>query len=338
MSLRIDVGKGLRDVAQVGVDQDRAQRHQDPGPGPERVVHHIEKEGAGHRVLFTPGREHSLRDVAPAPRLGAGIPDRPPLNRDRDQEHRQRHRPVAEVRQQVEGVGGDLPEQPRQPADRRLRQREVRRREAAGQGDAELDRVGDQHPPEPRHRGEEDRDDRADHQRPPHRPAQHDVGDLGGGEVDRRHDDAVEQEAQVDRPEAAEHRRRLPRVADLVELEVGQHPRAAPELGVEEDGGHSRQQERPPEPVLGHPALPDHVGDEIRGVGAERRGDHGNADQPPGRGPARGEEFGGAGPRALGEEEGGEEGDDDGDGDDDPVDRREVHRGSGRKGPAERYG
>ncbi len=118
--VRVHVREGLRDVAQVGIDQHRAQGHQDPGPGPERVVHHVEEQGAGHGVLLAPGGEHPLGDVAAAPRLGPGIPDRPPLDRDRDQEHRERHRPVAEVRQQVDGVGRDLAEQPRQAADRRL--------------------------------------------------------------------------------------------------------------------------------------------------------------------------------------------------------------------------
>ena len=95
--------------------------------------------------------------------------------------------------------GRQLGDQPVQPADGRLLEREVRHREGAGHRDAELDEVDDQHAPEPGDRGEADVEAGADQQRLPHRPAEHDVGDLGGGEVDRRHDEAVEEQAQVDR-------------------------------------------------------------------------------------------------------------------------------------------
>ena len=68
---------------------------------------------------------------------------------------------------------------------------------------------------------------RADQQRLPHRPAEHDVGDLGGGQVHRRHDHAVEEEPEIDGAEPAHPRGGLARVAHLVELEIGEHARAA---------------------------------------------------------------------------------------------------------------
>ena len=58
------------------------------------------------------------------------------------------------------------------------------------------------------------------------------------------------------------------------------HP--APHLGVEEDGQHASEQEGPPRPVAGDAARADDVGDEVRGVGRERSGDHRHAQEPPG--------------------------------------------------------
>ena len=46
---RIHVGKSPGDIAQLGVDHRRAQRHQDPGPGPEGVVHDVEEHRAAPR-------------------------------------------------------------------------------------------------------------------------------------------------------------------------------------------------------------------------------------------------------------------------------------------------
>ena len=114
--------------------------------------------------------------------------------------------------------------------------------------------VGDEHPPQPAHRREEDRLTPQTRACAPSASRAR-VADLGGGEVHRRHDDAVEEQAEVDGAEAAQDPGRLPGIADLVELEVREHARAAPEPGVEEHRHHPGEQEAPPEPVLGDAAV-----------------------------------------------------------------------------------
>ena len=99
------------------------------------------------------------------------------------------------------------------------------------------------HAPEPGDRGEEDRDRRGEEEGALHRPAEDDVADLGGGEIHRRHDDAVEEETEVDGAESADEGGGLAGVADLVELEVGEDAGAAPHAGVEEDRGHPGEEE-----------------------------------------------------------------------------------------------
>ena len=91
------------------------------GHGPQRVVHRVEEERSGQRVLLAARREHALRDVAAAARLRARIPDRPPLDRERDDEDRQRRRASRRNRAAGPGVFGSvLCEESREPADRRL--------------------------------------------------------------------------------------------------------------------------------------------------------------------------------------------------------------------------
>ncbi len=215
----------------------------------------VEEERARHGVLLALRGEHPLRDVAAAPRFGTGIPDRPPLYGEWNDEHRERERPVPEVGDEVELRGVDSLKQPGESADLRLLQRKVRRGERAGHRDAELDEIGDEHAPESGRGREGDVDHGADGQRLPHRPAQHHVGDLHGGEVHRRHDHQVEKEAEVQRAKSAHERGRLARVADLVELEIGEHVRASPESRVEEHSGHAGEQEGPPGPVVRHSVL-----------------------------------------------------------------------------------
>jgi len=50
-------------------------------------VQEIEQQGRSHRVFLILGREHTLRDVSAAAGLRAGIPDIPPLHRDRQNQH-----------------------------------------------------------------------------------------------------------------------------------------------------------------------------------------------------------------------------------------------------------
>ena len=100
---------------QLRVDEDRAERHEDPGPRPQHVVRDVEEEHGAERVLLRLRREHALRDVAAAARLRARIPDRPPLHRDRHDEHGDRDVPVVrEVGQDVQVVDAAGPAHRRQ--------------------------------------------------------------------------------------------------------------------------------------------------------------------------------------------------------------------------------
>ena len=200
---RVDVGERPLDVGELRVDDHGAERHDDPRPGPERVMRRVEEKGASHRILLALGREHPLGDVAPPSRLGAGIPDRPPLDRERDHEQREREAPVAEIGEQIQEARIRLRDQARQAAHLRLAQGVHRGGHRAGHRDPELDEIGDEHAPQPGRRGESHIEQRADDQRLRHRPAEHHVRDLRGREVDRGHDDAIEQQPEVHRPEAA---------------------------------------------------------------------------------------------------------------------------------------
>ena len=137
-------------------------------------------------------------------------------------EHRHRGGPVAEVREEGETLRVYFMDEPAQAADRRMLEREVSDREGAGHRDEELDRVGHHDAPESGHRGEEDRDRRGEEQGALHGPAEDDVADLGGGQIHGRHDDAVEEEAEIDGAETAHEGGRLAGIPDLVELEIGE--------------------------------------------------------------------------------------------------------------------
>ena len=80
-------GNGAGDVGELRVDDRRRERDDDPRPRTQRVVHDVEQQRADDGVLLGLRREHALRDVAAAARLGARIPHRPPLDGERNDEH-----------------------------------------------------------------------------------------------------------------------------------------------------------------------------------------------------------------------------------------------------------
>ena len=308
----IEIRKRALDVRQLGVDKDGAERHENPRPRPQHVVRDVEEEHRAERILFRLRRQHPLRDVTAAAGLGSRIPDRPPLHGHRHDEHGHRHIPVVgeigQHRQIVDAVGPardrQLVDEPGQAADLRRLQCEPRRRDDGGHLDEELNHVDDEHAPEPRVRGKDHVEDADAEERLPPLEAEEDSRDLAGGQVDRRHDHAVEQQAEVDGAEAADDARRRPRVADLVELEVSEHAGAPPQPGVEKHGRDAGEHERPPDPVAGDAVAPDDVGDEVGGVAAEGGGDHRKAGKPPRHRASRREELGGASPGAPREEQG----------------------------------
>ena len=189
----------------------------------------------------------------------------------------------------------------------------------------ELDHVDDEHAPEAGVGGEDDVEHPDEHERLPAGQAEQHAGDLARRQVDGRHDHAVEEQTEVDGAEPAHHAGGGAGVADLVELEIGHHPGAAPQPGVEEHRRHAGQGERPPHPVAGDALAADDVGDEVRRVAGKRRRHHRQSGEPPRHRPPRDEELRGAlaGPPA--EEQRRHEADQQRGGDDDPVDQRQVH-------------
>ena len=219
-----------------------------------------------------------------------------------------------------------LVDQRRQPADFRGVDREPGGGDDRRHLDHELDHVDDQHTPQPGVRGKGHVEHADAEQRLPALQAEQHSRDLAGREIDRRHDHAVEEEAEIDGPEAAHRARGPARIADLVELEVRHDSGPPPQPGIEEDRRHAGQHERPPHPVPGHAVAADDVGDEIGSVAAEGRGDHGEPGQPPWHGAAGHEELRRAPAGALPEEQRRNEADQQGQGDDEPVEGLQLHR------------
>ena len=232
--------------------------------------------------------EHALGDVAAAARLRAGVPGRPPLHGDgQDEDRHQRRLPARAGDGREEGHlrrdGGVLEE-------RRERARavgpahlhgEVGRRDGAEHRDRVLVEVRPDRPREAAERRVDAHRDERHGERRRGREAEDRRADLDRRERDGTHDDDVEDEPEVDGAEAAQRLRRRARVADLVEAEVRREGTAAPELRIDEDREHAREEERPPRPVPRHALRADKVRDEVRRVARERAGDHRDAQQPP---------------------------------------------------------
>ena len=75
---------------------------------------------------------------------------------------------------------------------------------------------------------------------------------------------------EIDGAEAADDAGGLAGVAQLVELEIGEHAGAPPQARVEEDRGHAGEHEGPPLPVAGDALRADEVGDQVGRVAAEK--------------------------------------------------------------------
>ena len=236
----IEIGKGGAQGCQIGKNDQGSQGDQYPRPGAQGVVGNIEEERSAHGVLFVLGRKHALHDIAAAARFGPGIPNAPPLHRQRDDEQRDEHIRIVEIGQEIElaaDVGVD--EQVFQPAHLRQAKHHDRGPDRAGHGQQELKEVGEQHPPQSAQgsidQGDDGHDDNDLQAAQPEHPA-----DLEGGQDDGGHDEHVEEHSQIKRPETAQEGRFLAAVAQLVELEVGLDARAPPQFGVDEHGEHAR--------------------------------------------------------------------------------------------------
>src|SRR5947209_20054870 len=97
---------------------------------------------------------------------------------------------------------------------------EVRGGDDGGHLDHELNHVDDEYSPKPGMCRENHVQQADAEQRLPARDAEQYRRDLAGGKVDRAHDDAVEEQPEVDSPETTNHGRGSAGVTDLVELVV----------------------------------------------------------------------------------------------------------------------
>ncbi len=303
---RLDVGRFVvvRRADAVRIEEHGAKAGDDPRPRSDCVVRDVEEQSRQHTVTFGLRREDSLRDVSAAARLGAGIPGGPPLHAEEDAECQERHPGI-----RLDAVAAELD---RQNGDCRRFTAEVLRHADSERGD----------PADGLHRvhGENDHRRHFDHElheiRPQHRPHarrdrvahRHQEADADGdhltGHIDTgdvhvakperdgenldhrpRHpaeDDQVDRDREVERPEAAKHRRSFAAVADLGELDVSHDVGPPPESGEEEHREHAAHQHVPPQPVAGDPVREDEARDDERGVGGEGCRHHRCAGEPPG--------------------------------------------------------
>ncbi len=247
--------------------------------------------------------------------------------------HSHRQIPVAgEIGQHVEVVQtarpahvGELVDQAREAAHLRQRDGEIGGGDDGGHFDEELDHVDDQHSPQAGMGGEHDVQQADREQRLPAAETEQHGGDLAGGEIHRGHDDAVEEQAEVEGAEAAHGAGGLAGVAELVEFQVGEHAGTAPQPRVKEDRGHAGEGEGPPLPIAGNSLGAHEVGHQVGGVAREGGGHHGKACQPPRNRAAGGKEFGRAPAGALADKQRGRETDGDRGKRNDPVNRMKLH-------------
>ena len=334
-------------ILERGVENDRGEAGDDPGPGPERVVGDLEEEGGEHAVPLRARAEDALGDIASASGLGARVPGRPPLHGEIDPEGEQGHPGVGDDarRRDTDGQDGQRGRLAAEVGDH-LGLEHVdpahgtdgvdRKHDDRAHLDDELDEVGPHHRPHARRHRVDGRDGEADahgHDLAADRHAEHadvlqaerDGQDLDHGPRHPAEDDQVDRDGEIEGAKPAQEGRGPAAVAQLGQLHVRHDLRAAPEAGEEEDGEHAAHHEVPPEPVARHAFGGDERCDYQRRVGGEGGGDHGRARQPPRGLPAGEEVLAEALPAAPGEIEPDDRAEEEVRGDDGPVDRRDGH-------------
>ena len=127
----------------------RRQRHDNPGPRTQRIMRKIEKQIGGNGVFFVFGGQHFLTHITAAARLRARIPHRPPLNRNRDYQHRHKDRRICQVGNEIQLVlNFGIAHQTRQTANFRLLQRHHSRNNRARHRHNILEKVSPNNAPE----------------------------------------------------------------------------------------------------------------------------------------------------------------------------------------------
>ncbi|OQB40876.1 MAG: hypothetical protein BWY09_00676 [Candidatus Hydrogenedentes bacterium ADurb.Bin179] len=76
------MGESLSKGVQIRIDDNGAQGNNNPGPGAKCIVGSVKKKHGTQCMIFVPGGKHALRDVTAASGLGTWIPNTPPLHHD----------------------------------------------------------------------------------------------------------------------------------------------------------------------------------------------------------------------------------------------------------------
>ena len=90
-NLGIEVREACLKRSHIREDHQRSQCDQDPRPGAERVVHHVEEQAGTQCVFFIFSRQESLSHVATAAGFGTWVIRAPPGHQEGYQEDRHDH-------------------------------------------------------------------------------------------------------------------------------------------------------------------------------------------------------------------------------------------------------
>ena len=271
----------------------------------------VEEERGTDGVLLVLSREHTLSDVPATAGLGTRIPARPPLHGDGEDDQ---HDEAGVIGRSTRRGGIDRGEEGELGLDEAIAEECAKAgdvpnavalhgvegsEEGTHHRDGVLVEVCPDGAGETAEGGVDCHANGSDDERPDGREVEHGATDLNRCERDGRHDQDVEEDAQVERTEPAQDGGGLAGVADFVEAEVGRQFGATPELGVDEDGEHTREQEDPPAPVVRDAVVAHHAGNEVWRVAGEGARHHRNAKEPPGHGASAEEEVRRAGAFVL---------------------------------------
>ena len=93
-----DIGKGRLQRGQIRKNHQRGQGHNDPGPGPERIMGDIEQKGCPHGMFLVFGCQHALSNISAPTRFCPGIPHAPPLHSQGNDKDGHQERCVGKIR------------------------------------------------------------------------------------------------------------------------------------------------------------------------------------------------------------------------------------------------
>ena len=251
----------------------RRQRHQNPGPTAQQIVHR-QKHPAGHpRLPFIAGGQQPLNEFAAT----VAAAKAPPLQGDVSAEGG--HRDTGTL-QPLQLAALDAPWHKGQQlgpsqGTHALQQgihaasgmdRSQRNGHRAGQGQHQLQHVGHHHSPQPAGSGVDQHQQR-------HARQQRQLGLRGGGEPEGiahlghgeegiAHADAIDRQGEQKGLDAAQPSRSGTAVTQLRESRIGEHPAAAPQRRKHHGHRHMGHPEAPPLPVARQAAQahqPSHV-------------------------------------------------------------------------------